>query len=109
MSAAYLLAFVEVHDEAKYAAEYVPAMADCLAPFGGRYRALRAPMHAHEGVFPAGRVVLIEFPSLADAQRWYASEAYAPLLRLRRETATTTLGLFEGRAGSNEHFSEGGV
>ncbi|WP_374452887.1 DUF1330 domain-containing protein [Phenylobacterium sp.] len=106
---AYLIAFVEVHDEARYGAEYVPAMNACLAPFCGRYRALRAQMHPREGAFPDGKVVLIEFPSMAQAERWYASEAYAPLLEVRREIATTTLGFFSAGPGTQQQSKQGGL
>lgn len=104
---ALLIAFVVVHDEARYAAEYAPAMAACLAPFGGRYLAQRADLHIREGRFPAGKVVLIEFPDLANAEAWYRSSAYAPLLQVRRDTAETSLGFIVAGVAPDIHMNKG--
>jgi uncharacterized protein (DUF1330 family) len=93
---AYLVAIVEVRDEARYQAEYAPAMQATLDPFGGRYLAQRSPLAVAEGTFGPGRVVLIAFPDMARAQAWYASDAYRPLLDLRQAVAVTRLGFFEG-------------
>jgi uncharacterized protein (DUF1330 family) len=93
---AYLVAFVDVHDRARFAKEYVPPIAATLEPFGGRILAASDEALTLEGTVPPGRTVVIEFPDLDRARRWYSSDAYAPLLELRKTLATTSLAIFPG-------------
>jgi uncharacterized protein (DUF1330 family) len=88
---AYIIAFVDIHDRTRYAQEYVPAIAGTLEPYGGRMLASSDEARTLEGAIPSGRIVIIEFPDLDRAHRWYASDVYAPLLSLRESIATTSL------------------
>ena len=88
---AYIIAFVDIHDRTRYAQEYVPAITGTLEPYGGRILASSDEARTLEGTVPSGRIVIIEFPDLDRAHRWYASDAYAPLLSLRESIATTSL------------------
>lgn len=49
-----------------------------------------------EGDGRPGRVVIIEFPSLKDAEEWYRSEDYRRIKRLREGAATGTLVAVQG-------------
>jgi uncharacterized protein (DUF1330 family) len=71
-----------------------------LAPYGGRYRvAAGQRMEVMEGEWrPSGGLVIIEFPSYAQAQAWYHSPEYAPLLALRQSHVRLDLILAEGLA-----------
>ena len=73
----------------KYRARILPV----VEKFGGRYLVLGGPFEVVEGdwrpIFP----VLIEFPSMDAARRWYASEDYRELKQLRLE-ATACSGVF---------------
>lgn len=93
---AYVIAFVDIHDRARFAQEYVPPIAGTLEPYGGRVVAVSDEAETLEGSVPPGRTVIIEFPDLDSAQRWYASDAYAPLLALRKSLATTSLVILPG-------------
>jgi uncharacterized protein (DUF1330 family) len=93
---AYLVAFVDVHDRDRFAKEYVPPIAATLQPFGGRILAASDEAMTLEGTLPAGRTVIIEFPDLDRARRWYSSDAYAPLIELRKSIATTSLAILPG-------------
>ena len=42
---------------------------------------------------------MLEFPSLEQARRWYASPEYAPLLAIRQKTARSKILLVDGYAG----------
>jgi uncharacterized protein (DUF1330 family) len=42
------------------------------------------------------RGYVIEFPSPEEARRWYESEDYTTLLRLRLENAETTVAFVDG-------------
>ena len=49
-----------------------------------------------EGDWQPTRVVVLEFPSLEQARRWYNSEAYRDPKALRFKTARTNLILVDG-------------
>jgi uncharacterized protein (DUF1330 family) len=93
---AYVIAFVDVHDADRFAKEYVAPIGATLAPFGGRPIAVSDAAKTLEGEVPPGRTVIIEFPDLARAEQWYASDAYAPLIALRKKIATTTIVVLPG-------------
>ena len=93
---AYLVAFVDVHDHERFTKEYVPPIATTLQPFGGRVLAASDEAASLEGKLPSGRTVIIEFPDLDRARGWYSSDAYAPLLKLRKSLATTVLAILPG-------------
>ena len=42
------------------------------------------------------RTVIIEFPSRADAEAWYASKAYQEILPIRRESMDANAVLVDG-------------
>jgi uncharacterized protein (DUF1330 family) len=99
---AYLIAFVDVHDRARFAKEYVAPVGPTLDPFGGRVVAVSDDAKTLEGAVPPGRTVIIEFPDLDRAQSWYASDAYAPLLELRKKIATTSMVILPGGVTARE-------
>ena len=53
-------------------------------------------MHPIEGDLGLKRLVVLEFPSVEAARRFYASPEYAPLLKLRQEAARSGIVLVEG-------------
>jgi uncharacterized protein (DUF1330 family) len=53
-------------------------------------------MVSFEGDPPAGRVVLIEFPSLEKAQQFWASPAYRAIAPIRQKSAKSVIFLLEG-------------
>jgi uncharacterized protein (DUF1330 family) len=93
---AYVVAFVDVHDRDRFAKEYLPPIAATLAPFGGRVLAASDEALTLEGTVPPGRAVILEFPDLDRARGWYSSDAYAPLIELRKSIATTSLVILPG-------------
>jgi uncharacterized protein (DUF1330 family) len=93
---AYVIAFVDVHDRDRFAQEYVPPIAATLTPFGGRVVAATDEAVTLEGAIPPGRSVILEFPDVGRARGWYASDAYAPLIALRKSIATTCLAILPG-------------
>lgn len=83
--AAYVISEVEVLDEQR-ADVYRELAASSIARHGGRYLARGRRPDAVEGTWPAARrMVIVEFPSIADARRWYASPEYAQALEVRGE------------------------
>lgn len=93
---AYIIADVEVHDPDTFGLyrERVPAV---IAQYGGRYLVRGGALHPVEGEWGLHRLVVLEFPSMDDARRFYDSPEYAPLLELRQASATTKMAIVEGR------------
>jgi len=50
----------------------------------------------YEGGWSPKRLVLLEFPSMEQAQKWYRSSEYAPLIALRQRASRGKLVLVEG-------------
>lgn len=95
MSVFYLFDIRQVTDSGKLAAYRARVLATVTA-HGGRYRVLGGPAEPVEGDWTIPVPVLIEFPDRAAAEAWYGSEAYAPLLALRRAAAECAAMLIEG-------------
>jgi len=94
---AYVIAEVEVTDPDGYRA-YGPPTSATVAQYGGRFIVRGGATEALEGEAPK-RIVVLEFPDLAAARRWYQSPEYAELRALRWRSATTRLFLIEGTPG----------
>lgn len=82
MSAYGLFDNLEVTDAAKLE-EYKARVAPVVERHGGRYVVLGGEVDLVEGEWKPTFPVLIEFPSLAQARRWYDSEEYRELKALR--------------------------
>jgi uncharacterized protein (DUF1330 family) len=63
---------------------------------GGRYLVRGGELHAIEGDLGLKRLVILEFPSIEAARRFYGSPEYTLLLTLRQETARSDIVLVEG-------------
>jgi uncharacterized protein (DUF1330 family) len=88
--AAYIFASVEVTDSLAYEQyrERVPAV---IAAYGGRYLVRGGATELLEGQAPANRLVIIEFPDMAQLKAFYRSPEYQPLLAIRRRAARSSL------------------
>jgi uncharacterized protein (DUF1330 family) len=94
--AAYLIANIEVTDPAAYE-EYKKGVAATIAAYGGR--SLARPggmMEVLEGDWKPKRVVILEFPSVAQLKAWYRSPEYRPLIEIRNRSAKSSLIMIEG-------------
>lgn len=92
---AYMIANITVTDPERYPPyrAQVPAV---VAQYGGRFLVRAGAVHPLEGEFGFDRFVIIEFPSLETAKRFYDSPEYAPLLKLRMETTRSQVAFVEG-------------
>jgi|TARA_B100001971_G_scaffold8525_1_gene7009 uncharacterized protein (DUF1330 family) len=93
--AGYVLAQLKVTDPEKFA-KYGVQVPATIEKFGGRYLVRGGDMAALEGEPFAPRVVVIEFDSVEAARRWYDSEDYAPLAKLRQSASEGRLVIIEG-------------
>lgn len=93
--ATYVLAQMTVHDRERYE-RYAAAFWATLAPFDGRLLAAQDRPDVVEGEWPYERVVLIEFSSREEAQRWASSEAYQAIVGDRHAATTGVVLSIEG-------------
>jgi uncharacterized protein (DUF1330 family) len=91
---AYVIAEVEVSDAETYRIYQAPTKASVLR-HGGRFMVRGGTTEALEGE-PPKRIVVLEFPDLAAARRWYDSPDYGEARELRWRSATTRLFIVEG-------------
>jgi uncharacterized protein (DUF1330 family) len=94
--AAFVISEVEILDET-VADQYRALAAASIEEHGGRYLVRGATPDAVEGeVSPRRRLVVVEFPDMDVARRWYASDSYAEALALRDRALTRRLLFVEG-------------
>ena len=94
--AAYFFADVlEVTDGPKLEV-YRAGVTATVEKYGGRYLIVGGPCDGAEGNWKATFPVLIEFPSMAQARRWYDSEDYRELKALRQAAARSNAVFIEG-------------
>jgi uncharacterized protein (DUF1330 family) len=95
--AAYVIAEVDVTDPALYE-EYKKLVPATVAKYGGRFAVRGGAVDAKEGGWKPSRLVVLEFPSMEQARKWYDSPEYAPALAMRLKAANARLILVEGAA-----------
>ncbi|MGI4815153.1 MAG: DUF1330 domain-containing protein [Janthinobacterium lividum] len=94
MPKGYIIARVDVTDEAAYAG-YVQKATPVIKQYGGRVLA-RGGKHAVLEGQGRARNVVIEFESLEQAERYYHSPEYAEARALRKDAATADFVAVEG-------------
>lgn len=93
--AAYVIAEIEVTDQASYD-EYRKQVPATVEKHGGRFIARGGKVEALEGGWAPKRLVLLEFPTMQKALGWYRSAEYAPLIKLRQRASRGKLVAVEG-------------
>jgi uncharacterized protein (DUF1330 family) len=93
--AAYVYANLKVTDEAAFA-EYRQAVPATIAAYGGRYLVRGGAFEVLEGEARPERLVILEFPDMATLRAWYRSDAYRPLLALRKRATDSQIVAIDG-------------
>jgi uncharacterized protein (DUF1330 family) len=93
--AAYVIGEMEVTDPATYE-EYRKQVLATVTSFGGKFLVRGGKVEPLEGGWSPKRVVALEFPSFEQAQKWYRSPEYAPLIKLRQRASRGKLVIVEG-------------
>jgi uncharacterized protein (DUF1330 family) len=93
--AAYLIANVDVKDAVGYE-RYRQLVPPTIEKYGGKYLARGGRAEQLEGQWGPKRVVVLEFESVEQAKRWYASEEYREAKAIRVKTAATDVIVVEG-------------
>jgi uncharacterized protein (DUF1330 family) len=91
----YVIGEVAVSNPTAYE-EYRRQVLATIEKYGGRFLVRGGKAEGLEGSAPAGRIVILEFPSFDQAEKWYRSEEYAPLIRMRQGASNGRLILVEG-------------
>jgi uncharacterized protein (DUF1330 family) len=84
--AAYVVYEGEVLNAERYDEYKTKAAASILAA-GGRYLARGGNVEVFEGEAPAGRTVVLEFPTMQAAIDWYRSDEYTEIRKIREDAA----------------------
>ena len=93
----YVIYQGEVTDPERYE-QYKAKAAASIAAAGGRYIVRAGDMEVLEGDAPAGRTVILEFPTLQAAIDWYNSDDYAAARKIREGAATARMYAIDGYA-----------
>ena len=93
--AAYVIGEIEVNDPALYE-EYRKQVMAVVTKYGGKFIVRGGKVETLEGGWAPRRFVALEFPSMEQAQKWYRSPEYAPLIELRKKASRGKLILVEG-------------
>ncbi|HET8692094.1 MAG TPA: DUF1330 domain-containing protein [Steroidobacteraceae bacterium] len=94
---AYVIVNVNVRDPERYK-DYIKAATPTVAAHGGRYIVRAGRAERLEGDVDIHRLVVLEFPSFAQARAWYDSPDYREALAIRQSCATAELVIVEGMA-----------
>jgi uncharacterized protein (DUF1330 family) len=92
---AYIIVDVNITDPVKYE-DYKKLTPDSFKAFDGKFVARGGATETLEGEWEAGRIVILEFPSMAKAKAWWSSDAYAPAKAIRQSASKTRMIIVEG-------------
>jgi uncharacterized protein (DUF1330 family) len=92
---AYVFGEIEVTDPATYE-EYRRQVMAVVTQYGGKFIVRGGRVETLEGGWAPKRFVALEFPTMEQAQKWYRSPEYAPLIELRKRASRGKLILVEG-------------
>lgn len=95
---AYLFATVDVHDADGYE-NYKSTAPALIEKHGGRYIVRGGANDVVEGTWPAGRIVVLEFPDFDSADAFADDPEYAPIAAIRHATAASHVWIVEGPDG----------
>jgi uncharacterized protein (DUF1330 family) len=92
---AYVIVETDIHDPEQYE-HYKAASPDAVAASGGRFVVRGGETAVLEGDWNPPRLVVLEFPDLEAAKRWYESETYQEAKKLREGAANLRMVAVEG-------------
>jgi uncharacterized protein (DUF1330 family) len=93
--AAYVIGDIDITDPAAFQ-EYRNRVGATVEQYGGRFVVRGGKVDPKEGDWQPRLMVMLEFPSLEQAERWYNSSEYKPLIAMREKAARTHLIIAEG-------------
>ncbi len=91
----YVIVEIQVTNPEAYEG-YKAAVAPMVAAAGGRYLVRGGKAEGREGTPPAGRIVVLEYPSYDAAKAFLESPEYAAIVQLRTDNTVSRLMIVEG-------------
>jgi uncharacterized protein (DUF1330 family) len=91
----YVIAEIEVTDQPAYD-DYRKQVLATIEKYGGRFLVRGGKTETLEGGWSPKRLIMLEFPSMEQAMKWYRSPEYAPLIKLRQRGSRGKLVAVEG-------------
>jgi uncharacterized protein (DUF1330 family) len=85
---AYFIGISKMEDEAKYNAEYAAGAFQSIMAHGGKLVVATNDSEDVEGDHPLTRTVILEFPNMETAKKWYDSPEYQAVLPKRLATTS---------------------
>ena len=95
MAKGYIFAEIEITNPDGYKA-YTQQVPATIEKYGGKFIVRGGVAEALEGDWPQRRRVMLEFPSVEAAKRWYNSPDYEKPMALRKANSNGRLILLEG-------------
>jgi uncharacterized protein (DUF1330 family) len=92
---AYVIVETDIQDLEQYE-RYREASPEAVHAGGGRFIVRGGELAVLEGDWDPSRVVVLEFPDLEAAKRWYDSPEYQEAKRLREGAATLSMVAVQG-------------
>ena len=92
---AYVIIETDIHDPEQYE-RYKAASPAAVAAGDGRFLARGGELAVLEGDWDPPRIVVLEFPDLETAKRWYESPGYQEAKQLRDGAANLRMVAVEG-------------
>lgn len=94
---AYVINDMEVTDP-DLLEEYKKLSPATVQQFGGRFLARGGELDVLEGAWRPKRLVILEFPSMAQAKAWASSAEYAPAKKVRQRASRSNIIVVDGAA-----------
>ncbi len=95
MAYGYVIVQVDVQDPEAFE-KYRAVVPATIKQYGGEYLVRGGDFERLEGDEPLGRMVVLKFPSYAQAKAWYDSEEYAGPKAMRLAASRANAVLVEG-------------
>lgn len=91
---AYVLSMMSIHDAETYR-KYTDRTPPTVKKYGGKFLTRGQAVTCFEDTVYDGRLVILEFPSKADAEAWYADPGYQEAVTFRKAASTQHLFLLQ--------------
>ena len=95
MTKSYVVVLLDVKDKALYA-EYAQRATEIEDRYGGHAMVATEVAEVAEGSWPSERLVVLEFPTMAQARAWYNDPDYQALIPMRTTATDSTLAFVPG-------------
>jgi uncharacterized protein (DUF1330 family) len=92
---AYVIVEVSIHDHEEYE-QYKKLTPAAIAAFDGKFLVRGGESTALEGDWKPERIVVLEFPSVENANEWWNSKLYTEAKLIRQRSAKTKMIIIQG-------------